>query len=361
MGNASVADSVGTGGASDPARGSVRTGSAHREFLVVAHTGRETVTHTIAAIARHCAEGGVALRVVDHDTHVDPDPASEARAYPQSVADTGPIPRPPERNPLDPAHLRELGAQVEVTSGDPDSAEGCEIVIVLGGDGTFLRAAELAYPAGVPVLGINLGHIGFLAEGEANRVDEVMAQLVSGDYRVDPRMTLDVTVIDPADTKGTPQTSWALNEVAILNRTSTGVLELITEVDGRPVSGFGADGVLVSTPTGSTAYAFSAGGPVMWPDLEAILVVPSNAHALFARPMVTSPRSRIAVEVDKLGRSGFALCDGRRRLDVPAGARVEVVRSDRSVQWVRIDSDPFADRLVRKFDLPVTGWRGRQA
>ncbi|MGC4932060.1 NAD kinase [Gordonia sp. DT30] len=360
MGNASVTGSGNTGDGPEPAGGSGPAGpGSHREFLVVAHTGRETVTNTITAIARHCAEGGVALRVVDHDTRVDPDRASEARAYPQSVVETGPIPRPPDRNPLDPDHLRELGARVQVTAGEPDSAEGCEIVIVLGGDGTFLRAAELAYPAGVPVLGINLGHIGFLAEGEANRVDQVMRQLIRRDYRVEHRMTLDVSVLDPADPDGA-QTSWALNEVAILNRTSTGVLELITEVDGRPVSAFGADGVLVSTPTGSTAYAFSAGGPVMWPDLEAILVVPSNAHALFARPMVTSPRSRVAVEVDKLGRSGFALCDGRRRLEVPAGARVEVVRSDRSVQWVRIDSDPFADRLVRKFDLPVTGWRGRQ-
>lgn len=331
----------------------------HREFLVVAHTGRGIVTDTIAAIARHCAAGGVALRVVDHDTRADPDPESEARAYPQSLAEPD-APLRPSRNPLNPAELRDLGVNVEVTTGEPDSAQGCEIVIVLGGDGTFLRAAELAYPAGVPVLGINLGHIGFLAEAEANRVDEVMRQLISRDYRVEPRMTLDVTVIDPTDPAG-PQRSWALNEVAILNRTNTGVLELVTEVDGRPVSAFGADGVLISTPTGSTAYAFSAGGPVMWPDLEAILVVPSNAHALFARPMVTSPRSRVAVEVDKSGRSATVLCDGRRRLDVPAGARVEVVRSERSVQWVRIDSDPFADRLVRKFELPVTGWRGRQA
>ncbi|WP_425476282.1 NAD kinase [Gordonia oleivorans] len=337
----------------------VNASDAGREFLVVAHTGRDVVTDTMMSIARHCAAAGVALRVVDHDTRVDPDPASEARAYPQSVADAHSIPRP-ERNPLDPDRLRETGARVEVTVGDLESAQGCEIVIVLGGDGTFLRAAELAHPAGVPVLGINLGHIGFLAEAEANRVDAVMQQLVSGDYRVEPRMTLDITVIDPACPEEPPQKSWALNEVAILNNTSTGVLELVTEVDGRPVSAFGADGVLVSTPTGSTAYAFSAGGPVMWPDLEAILVVPSNAHALFARPMVTSPRSRIAVEVDKNGRSAVALCDGRRRLPVPAGARVEVVRSERSVPWVRIDSDPFADRLVRKFDLPVTGWRGRQ-
>ena len=233
-------------------------------------------------------------------------------------------------------------------------------MIVLGGDGTFLRAAELAYPADVPLLGINLGHIGFLAEAEANRVNEVMAQLVARDYRVEPRMTLDITVIDPANPDTILGRTWALNEVAIQNRTNHGVLELVTEVDGRPVSSFGADGVLVSTPTGSTAYAFSAGGPVMWPDLEAILVVPSNAHALFARPMVTSPWSRVALEIDKDGRSAVALCDGRRQIPVPAGARVEVKRGEQSLRWVRIDSDPFADRLVTKFELPVTGWRGRQ-
>ncbi|WP_040510993.1 NAD kinase [Gordonia soli] len=336
--------------------------AGQREFLVVAHTGRHVVVETMEAIARHCAAADIRLRIVDHDTAtgmvgVDHDPAHLVPDPDPDSVPAGERARP-ESHPVDPEHLRDIGAAVEVTTAHPASAEGCEIVIVLGGDGTFLRAAELAYPASVPVLGINLGRIGFLAEAEANRVDSVMAQLIAGDYRVEPRMTLDVSVTDPANPEN-PVRSWALNEVAIQNRTNQGVLELVTEVDGRPVSAFGADGVLISTPTGSTAYAFSAGGPVMWPDLEAILVVPSNAHALFARPMVTSPRSTIAVEIDKTGRSAIALCDGRRPIDVPAGARVEIVRSERSVQWVRIDSDPFADRLVTKFALPVTGWRGR--
>lgn len=322
----------------------------HREFLVVAHTGRKVVTQTMDAIARRCGAAGIALRIVDHDT------VGEGSLAP-SALDGESVPRPPS-HPVDPDHLREIGAAVEVTTAAPESAAGCEVVIVLGGDGTFLRAAELAYPAGVPVLGINLGRIGFLAEAEANRIDDVMSRLIARDYRVEERMTLDVRVIDPAH-PDEPRDTWALNEVAILNETNNGVLEVVTEVDDRPVSAFGADGILIATPTGSTAYAFSAGGPVMWPDLEAILVVPSNAHALFARPMVTSPRSRIALEVHRDGRSAVALCDGRRRIAVPGGARVEVVRSERSVQWVRIDSDPFADRLVSKFGLPVTGWRGR--
>ncbi len=319
---------------------------------MVAHTGRAIVTETTAAIARHCAAAGVTLRVIDHDTRsfvpgVD---------FPTGQVELGP--ELPESFPVNPADLRDIGADVAVTGGDPDAAAGCELVIVLGGDGTFLRAAELAYGADVPVLGINLGRIGFLAEAEANRIDEVMTRLVERDYRIEDRMTLDVTIADPAHPGQILGQSWALNEIALQNRTNHGVLELVTEVDGRPVSAFGADGVLVSTPTGSTAYAFSAGGPVMWPDLEAILVVPNNAHALFARPMVTSPRSRIALEIDKGGRSAVVLCDGRRQLQVPPGARIEIVRSPRPLKWLRIDSEPFADRLVTKFKLPVTGWRG---
>lgn len=288
----------------------VSGGGGRREFLVVANTERDLVADALAKIRRHCDAAGIRVRAVDNRGD----------------------------------HL-------------PAGTE-CEVVIVLGGDGTFLRAAELAYPNSIPLLGINLGHIGFLAEVEAGAVDEVMPRLISGDYQVVDRMTLDIEIIDPAR-PDEPQHSWAINEVAIQNVTYQGVLEVVTEVDGRPVSAFGADGILVATPTGSTAYAFSAGGPVMWPELDAILIVPSNAHALFARPMVTSPRSRVAVEIDRNGRDGMAFCDGRRRIEVPAGGRVEVVCGSKPLKWVRLDSNPFADRLVTKFELPVTGWRGR--
>ncbi|MFT3899893.1 MAG: NAD kinase [Gordonia sp. (in: high G+C Gram-positive bacteria)] len=310
-----------------------REGQGDRVFLVVAHTGRDQVAPTLEAIARQCGANGIELRLVDSDTRED------ARAD------------------VDVDRLRELGATVTRVEHGDGAALGCEVVIALGGDGTFLRAAEFAQPAEVPVIGINLGHIGFLAEAEAGSIDDVMTRLVDGDYTVEPRMTLDVTLVGADGT--TILHTWALNEVVVQNDSHRGVLEVVTEVDGRPVSAFGADGVLVATPTGSTAYAFSAGGPVMWPDLEAILVVPNNAHALFARPMVTSPHSRVAVEVEAGGQAAVAVCDGRRSGAVPPGARVEVVRSERSVRWVRIDAEPFTDRLVTKFNLPVTGWRGR--
>ncbi|HZE14432.1 MAG TPA: NAD kinase, partial [Mycobacterium sp.] len=215
--------------------------------------------------------------------------------------------------------------------------------------------AELARNANVPVLGVNLGRIGFLAEAEAENVGDVLEHVIARDYRVENRMTLDVSVF--TDGKIIDR-GWAINEASLEKRSRYGVLGVVLEVDGRPVSSFGCDGVLVATPTGSTAYAFSAGGPVVWPDLEAILVVPNNAHALFARPMVTSPDACIAIEIDRDDKDGMVFCDGRRTMEVPSGARLPVTRCATPVRWARLDSAPFTDRLVRKFRLPVTGWRG---
>ena len=248
-----------------------------------------------------------------------------------------------------------LDVDIEVVEPNHDAAVDCELVLVLGGDGTFLRAAELARNASVPVLGVNLGRIGFLAESEAEAIDQVLKHVVTRDYRVEDRMTLDVSVRSDGEVIGQ---GWAINEASLEKGTHLGVLGVVLEVDGRPVSSFGCDGVLVSTPTGSTAYAFSAGGPILWPDLDAILVVPNNAHALFARPMVTSPKACIAIEVEAGGSDAVVVCDGRRQMPVPAGARLEVTRCATPVRWVRLDSAPFTDRLVRKFRLPVTGWRG---
>ena len=251
---------------------------------------------------------------------------------------------------------RALGIDIEVVDADPMAAEGCELVLVLGGDGTFLRAAELARNAGIPVLGMNLGRIGFLAEAEAENIDSVLEHVVAQDYRVEDRLTLDVVVRQGGDIL---DQGWALNEASLEKGPRLGVLGVAIEIDGRPVSTFGCDGVLVSTPTGSTAYAFSAGGPVLWPDLEAILVVPNNAHALFGRPMVTSPDATIAIEIEAGGHDALVFCDGRRDMLVPAGSRLEVTRCATPVKWARLDSAPFTDRLVTKFRLPVTGWRGK--
>lgn len=236
------------------------------------------------------------------------------------------------------------------------SAEGAELVVVFGGDGTILRGAEIARPAGVPLLGVNLGRVGFLAEAEREQITWTVERIVARDYAVEERMTLEVEVIHEGQVICR---SWALNEASVEKSARERLLELTVEIDGRPLATWGCDGIVMATPTGSTAYAFSGGGPVVWPDVAALLVVPISAHALFARPLVLGPDTRLAVEVVRhTSVTGVMWCDGRRTVDLPAGARVEVRRSTVPVRLARLHTSPFTDRLVAKFDLSVQGWRG---
>jgi NAD+ kinase len=231
-----------------------------------------------------------------------------------------------------------------------------ELAVVLGGDGTILKAAEIVRESQTPLLGINLGHVGFLAESEKNEISSTIERVAKRDYLVKERLTLDVSVL--LEGKEVYRT-WALNEAAVEKSAREKMLEVVVEIDSRPLSSFGCDGIVMSTPTGSTAYAFSAGGPVVWPSVDALLLVPLSAHALFARPLVISPGSLLAVEV--LQRSpghGVLWCDGRRSTELPAGARVEVRKSSKSVKLARLNQGPFTNRLVKKFSLPVEGWRG---
>lgn len=231
-----------------------------------------------------------------------------------------------------------------------------ELVMVLGGDGTILKAAEVVRETATPLMGINLGHVGFLAESEREGFSNAVARVVDRDYLVKERLTLDVRVL--VGGKEVFRT-WALNEATVEKSAAERMLEVIVEIDKKPLSSFGCDGIIMATPTGSTAYAFSAGGPVVWPSVDAMLMVPLSAHALFSRPMVISPRSLLAVEVlDRSAGTGVLWCDGRRTHDLPVGARVEVSKSEKSVRLARLRQGPFTDRLVKKFALPVTGWRG---
>lgn len=249
-----------------------------------------------------------------------------------------------------------LPPEVElVAECTPKVFDGCELLIVLGGDGTLLRGAEFARGSGVPMLGVNLGRVGFLAEAERDDLDKVVDRVVSKSYEVEERMTLDVLVRTNGDVV---HRDWALNEAAVQKVSAERMLEVVLEIDGRPVTGFGCDGIVCATPTGSTAYAFSAGGPVVWPEVEALLMVPISAHALFAKPLVTSPTSVLAVEVQNGTPHGALWCDGRRTLELPAGARVEVRRGTVPVRLARLHHASFTDRLVAKFALPVSGWRG---
>lgn len=231
-----------------------------------------------------------------------------------------------------------------------------EAVVVFGGDGTILRAAEWSLPHQVPMLGVNLGHVGFLAELERSDMASLVRQVCARDYTVEDRLVLDVRVLDHHGDE--LWRSFAVNELSLEKAARRRMLDLLVSVDELPVQRWSCDGILVSTPTGSTAYAFSAGGPVMWPDLDAMLMVPLCAHALFARPMVLSPEARVDLDIQPAGSdSGVMWCDGRRSFDVGPGRRITVTRHPQRLRIARLAEQPFTSRLVKKFALPVEGWR----
>ncbi|HUC60102.1 MAG TPA: NAD kinase [Streptosporangiaceae bacterium] len=302
-----------------------------RTMLLVVHTGRPAGVRTARRIAGWLGGAGVRVRVLEHEAD-------------------------------------DLGlADAEVHAVSPAAAKDAELALVIGGDGTLLRAAELTRTVRTPLFGVNLGHVGFLAETEPDHLPAAIDHLLAGEYLVGPRMTVEVTVRHDGSVV---RTEWALNEATVEKAARERMVDLVTEVDGRPLSRWGGDGIVFATPTGSTAYAFSAGGPVVWPDVEALLLVPISAHALFAGPMVVSPESVLAAEV--IGATGaqgsvsgaVLWCDGRRSVDLPPGARVEVRRGQHPVLLARLPAGSnigaaFTDRLVAKFELPVAGWRGR--
>ena len=248
------------------------------------------------------------------------------------------------------------GADVRELNGD--DGRDCELVVVFGGDGNILRAAEWALPRHVPVLGVNLGHVGFLAELESSQVGALIEHVARGDYEVEERMTID-TVVREEPGGAEVWRSFAINEVSVEKMARERMIEVLVRLDGRPLSRWATDGVLVATPTGSTAYAFSARGPVIWPDLSALLLVPLSAHALFASPLVLGPRTVVTIEMLPGGSpGGIVWCDGRRTTDVAGGMEIEATVGRDRLRLARTSEQPFVNRLVRKFGLPVDGWRG---
>ena len=253
--------------------------------------------------------------------------------------------------------VRMLDDEAAACGGEPTRADislaavGCELVMAFGGDGTFLRAAELARPAGVAMLGVNLGHVGFLAEAEPQELAETVAALVRGDYQVEERVTVDADIV----LDGTVVSrAWALNEVSLERTNRERVLEIAVAIDERPMLRFGCDGLLCATPTGSTAYAFSAGGPIVWPNVDAILVVPNAAHALFARPVVVAPTSTVDIDLVSAGHEAVLSCDGRRSIPVPAGARVRVRKGGAAGEG-RADRQPRVVHRTPGVEVPAAG------
>ena len=246
-----------------------------------------------------------------------------------------------------------VGSGVRVMD-EADAARDCEFVIALGGDGTLLRAAELARPAGVAMLGVNLGHVGFLAEAEPAKLDDTVAALTRGSFEIEERVTVDAQVIVDGQVV---HRAWALNEASLERTNRERMLEVAVAVDDRPFLRFGCDGVLCATATGSTAYAFSIGGPILWPSVDGLLIVPNAAHALFARPFVVAPSSTVDIELVSAMHAAVLSCDGRRSYPVQAGARVRITGGALPVRVVRLGDVTFTDRLVSKFQLPVRSLR----
>jgi NAD+ kinase len=288
-----------------------------RSVLLVAHTSRRQITEMAAQLAVQLRDAGFVVRML----------AAEAEAC----------------------------TQTEVTVVEQaEAADGAELIVALGGDGTFLRATEFARPSGTPMLGVNLGHVGFLAQAEWHDLSAAVRAIVDGDYTVEERVTVDAEVLlDGA----VAERAWALNEVSLERTDRQRILEIALAVDHHPLLRFGCDGVLCSTPTGSTAYAFSAGGPIVWPDVDALVVVPNAAHALFARPIVVAPGSVVDIDLLSEGHEAVLSSDGRRSVPVPPRSRVRVRRGAEPIRIARIGDASFADRLVGKFQLPVRSFR----
>jgi NAD+ kinase len=297
-----------------------------RRVLVLAHTGRANAREVARAFVEKLTGHGIVVRLLAAeaaDLEIDPD---------------------------------SFTPRVELTDSETDASHECELTVVIGGDGSILRAAEVTHARLTPLLGVNLGHVGFLAEAEHDDVESTIDAIVHRRYTAEDRLTIDVSVYHDGEQVAS---TFAVNEASVEKAARERMLEVVVEIDGRPLSRWGCDGVVCATPTGSTAYNFSAGGPIVWPQVEALCIVPISAHALFARPMVVAPTSVLAIEVlARTEGSGVLWADGRRTVDLPPGARIEVRRGAHPVRLVRLQEAPFTDRLVAKFDLPVEGWRG---
>lgn len=285
--------------------------------LVVTHPLRQDVAELAEKIAAALREAGVAARILSGE-------------------------------------VRSLGRPDALLVADEDSSEAADIVLALGGDGTVLRSAKMAAESDVPLLGVNFGKVGFLAEAETGELETVVSRLLEGDYTVEERTTLEVETVG---VDGERTTAWAFNDIAVEKAEPARMLELFIEIDGTRISRYGCDGVLCATPTGSTAHAMSGGGPVVWPDVDALVVVPMNAHALFAKPMVVNSSSEIRIGVESAGTAGSLIADGKEVARLTAGSAVAIRRSRRPVKLVRMSDRSFASRLVSKLSLPVNGWR----
>jgi NAD+ kinase len=242
------------------------------------------------------------------------------------------------------------GADTEDDASAHGFVDGLDLVVAVGGDGTFLRAAHLASRADVPVLGVKVGRMGFLTEVEPEDAAALLERILSGNARIEERLAVLAEPDGPAFAA-----QWALNEVIVEKSARHRLIRLAVYVGETYVTTFSADGVIVATPTGSTAYSFSARGPIVSPSVPCLIVTPIAPHMVFDRSLVLDPDQRVTIEV--LGEEdGLVSADGRASLELPVGSRVRVGAAPRPSRFVRLDDAPAFHELVRrKFGLPGPG------
>jgi NAD+ kinase len=227
--------------------------------------------------------------------------------------------------------------------------EGLDLVFALGGDGTLLRAAALTVASGTPLLGVNLGRLGFLAELERGELEAALDKISQDGFEIESRMTLEGEVVVGEQTL---ERFIAVNDVIVSKVTPGRLIKLDVAIDGVPFTTFAADGLIVATPTGSTAYSFSAHGPVVSPSLECLLLTAVSPHMLFDRALVVDKREEIEITVMPDPDAVSLSTDGRDASDLPVGARVRVRAGSRPLKLAKVGAAPFW-RLVReKFRLP---------
>ena len=247
--------------------------------------------------------------------------------------------------------MREDAQAMGYTEEGVDSgefAQGLDLVISLGGDGAMLRAAATAYKIGVPVIGINLGKKGFLTAVEADRMYPGMEDLLAGRYLVQERMMLECSLPD----EGSNESHFALNEVAVGKRELQRMIRLEVDINGRYFHYYAGDGVIFSTPTGSTAYSLSAGGPIVDPLLDCMILTPICSHSLMDRSVIISPDSTIEVLVQREKVLPSISLDGREEIELPHGGKVLIRRAERRLKMIKMETYSFYNLLRDKFDFP---------
>jgi NAD+ kinase len=289
----------------------------------VVHGGRESAVRTAARLIRWLAGREVEVRVLNDD-------AERASPLGRGIARLA----------------SEAGAGL---APPPEFAAGLDLVVSVGGDGTFLRAAHHAVQVDRPVVGVNAGRLGFLTSVDPDQAEEVLAGALEGTAVVEDRLGVVAEPLGGTDWTG-PR--WGLNEVMVEKAARHRVLRVAVFLAGEYVTTFSGDGVIVATATGSTAYSFSARGPIVSPRVEGLVVTPIAAHMVFDRSFVIGVDEQVEIEV-RPNEAGLLSTDGRESLDVPVGSRVRVRASDRPAKVVRpADSESFYRRVRERFSLP---------